>query len=113
MSESNIKNPFDINDSINFAKYQPVNQLIASLIGQVSGLNILGNIYKEDLELSKINDPEKFIEHAFKLLGIDYHALSGEIDSIPKAGGLVVVANHPFGGIDGLIRFQHGMVSSP
>ena len=103
MSELIIKNPFDINDTINFAKYQPVNQLLASLISQISGLNILGNIYKEDLELSKINDPEKFIEHALKLLGINYDVLTGEVDSIPKNGGLVIVANHPFGGIDGLI----------
>lgn len=98
-----LDNPFNINHSINITKYKAVNYLIGSLVSQISGLKTLGEIYTEDIELATIEDPHQFITRCLERLGIDYKIDSGEIGSIPKEDGLVIVANHPFGGIDGLI----------
>ena len=96
-------NPFNINHSINITKFKAINYLIGSLVSQISGLKILGDIYAEDIELATIKDPHQFITRCLERLGIDYKIDSGKVDSIPKEDGLVIVANHPFGGIDGLI----------
>lgn len=105
MSNSVIKtyNPFNINSNINVAKHKLLNTVIGLLISQISGLKILENIYREDTALAATKNPDEFITRSLKLLGLNYHIASGTMDSIPKQSGLVIVANHPFGGIDGLI----------
>ncbi|MGJ8677827.1 MAG: lysophospholipid acyltransferase family protein [Akkermansiaceae bacterium] len=35
--------------------------------------------------------------------GVDYQIVQGDISSIPESGPVILVANHPFGGIDGII----------
>jgi len=100
---THIDDPFNINNNINITKYQPINNMIASFISQISGLKILGELYKDDITLTRIKDPDQFITRCLELLGINYQIVSGELNSIPEQNGLVIVANHPFGGIDGLI----------
>lgn len=102
-SISNINNPFNINHSINISRYKTLNVIIGSLVRQISGLKILADIYAEDIELANIKEPQQFISRCLERLGINYEIDSGETDSIPKQEGLIIVANHPFGGIDGLI----------
>lgn len=102
-SISNSNNPFNINHSINISRYKTLNIMIGSLLSQVSGLKILGDIYAEDIELANIKESQQFISRCLERLGINYEIDSGEISSIPKQEGLIIVANHPFGGIDGLI----------
>jgi putative hemolysin len=96
-------NPFNINNKINITKYNAINYMIGTLISQISGLKILGDIYQEDIELAQLKDPHQFISRCLELLGIKYQIESGKVDSIPGEKGLIIVANHPFGGIDGLI----------
>jgi putative hemolysin len=96
-------NPFNINDTINIARYQTVNIAIGSMLSQISGLKILENIYKDNSVLAKSNSPDEFISKTLDLLDIKYQITSGQIKSIPNKKGLVIVANHPFGGLDGLI----------
>lgn len=51
-----------------------------------------------------------FIEEAFAYLGVDYSLELGIEADIPAHGRCIVVANHPLGGIDGLILL-HAMLS--
>ena len=44
-----------------------------------------------------------FFERAIKAIGISYEIDDEDFAKIPKTGPLVVVSNHPLGGIDGII----------
>ena len=43
-----------------------------------------------------------FIDQVFQHLKIDYRADSRDIENIPSKGRVIIVANHPLGGLDGL-----------
>lgn len=59
----------------------------------------LNAIYAQAREASG----DGFCTRALRALGVRIQISAGGLDSIPKRGPLVVVANHPFGGLDGLI----------
>lgn len=103
MIKSNINNPFDIQNKISITNNQAINLILGTILNQISGLKILGNIYQADKNLSQITEPDMFITQTLKLLNIKYDIVSGTTHSISENGGLIIVANHPFGAIDGLI----------
>ena len=43
-----------------------------------------------------------FVDQALAALRINYRIVHGSLESVPQTGPLVIVANHPFGGIEGL-----------
>ena len=45
----------------------------------------------------------EFLRYTLETLDVDYSVVSGSIDSIPDTGPVVVVANHPFGAIEGVV----------
>ncbi len=53
--------------------------------------------------LQRLPDTENFFERAIKAIGISYDIDEQELAKIPKTGSLVVVSNHPLGGLDGII----------
>ena len=48
-------------------------------------------------------DPLSFVEKALYTVGVDYHVHQEDYLRIPENGSLIVVSNHPYGGLDGLI----------
>ena len=47
----------------------------------------------------------EFAEQVLKTLNITYVIEPSQLDCIPKEGGFVVVSNHPFGGIEGVMLY--------
>ena len=47
----------------------------------------------------------EFAEQILKTLNVTYTVEQSQLDCIPKEGGFVVVSNHPFGGIEGVMLY--------
>jgi putative hemolysin len=71
------------------------------LVSRFLGLTRLADKY--DLLKSKGIADCDFAQATLKTLGIDFKIAQNEIERIPAKGPVVVVANHPFGGIEGVI----------
>ncbi len=48
-------------------------------------------------------DIQSFLRFTLSVLGIDYRIAHGSLDSVPKQGSTVIVANHPLGCVEGVI----------
>ncbi|USD50343.1 lysophospholipid acyltransferase family protein [Vibrio sp. SCSIO 43153] len=49
------------------------------------------------------SDTKTFLRFTLDILGIDYRIAHGSLDSVPKQGATVIVANHPLGCVEGVI----------
>jgi len=58
-------------------------------------------IYKEIQ--SRPDDTRHFADKALDMLGVELDLIDEQLQRIPEEGPVVLVANHPFGGIEGLI----------
>ncbi|MCV5901640.1 hypothetical protein OFN63_36670, partial [Escherichia coli] len=48
-------------------------------------------------------DTKTFLRFTLAVFGIDYRIAHGSLDSVPKQGATVIVANHPLGCVEGVI----------
>ena len=76
-------------------------RLVIKLIENLTGKRKLEKIYK-DYSINN-NNPEEFWADIVKLMDIKIIDKSTSSLSIPDTGPLMIIANHPFGIIDGLI----------
>lgn len=72
----------------------------AALIERASGLSDLALIYACRPEPVT---PQAFVRYMLEALNLSYEIAAGQRQNIALQGPLIVVANHPFGGPDGLI----------
>ncbi len=74
---------------------------------------VLGPLLNRFLKIKEINEleagvarsatPETFFSTTLDLLGTKYDVSASDLERIPEKGPVVVVANHPLGGLDGII----------
>lgn len=69
-----------------------------TMLAEVSGLNRLERFYNE----IKVAPGEDFIAALFAHLDLKLEVDPADIERVPKEGGVAIVANHPYGAIDGL-----------
>lgn len=63
-------------------------------------MDVLRRIYRQ---ITPCDTAFSFAGRALEFLKIHYEVHNGGLEEIPNSGAIIVVANHPFGGIDGLI----------
>ncbi|MEO8588685.1 MAG: GNAT family N-acyltransferase [Flavobacteriales bacterium] len=68
------------------------------LLTEMSGLKRLERFYNEIQHLQDL----EFAAGVFRELELDIEVPAKDLEQIPREGGLVFVANHPYGAIDGL-----------
>lgn len=76
------------------------NSLTCSVVEHAFALHKLERIYQDGKAMpGDRNISEKMLEG----MGVRYHVTPEDLAKIPKTGPVVVVANHPFGGIEGVV----------
>jgi len=76
---------------------------LRALLGRVSGIAGV-EIVAGCLDFEA--DAGEFARQALVRLGVTYELDAAELRQVPESGGVIIVANHPFGGIDGLIAIN-------
>jgi putative hemolysin len=66
-------------------------------------LPALARLHRIRDEVRRFEDPFAVAEHALRELKVDIRLNDADLDRIPGKGGVVITANHPFGGLDGLL----------
>lgn len=92
--------PFLLNGVIKFTPLERFNRLIERGVEQSTRLSRLHQMYAE---LPQTDSPEAFLNASLKSLRVHYETIAHSTAGIPESGGAVVVANHPFGGLEGII----------
>ncbi|MEM1148918.1 MAG: lysophospholipid acyltransferase family protein [Pseudomonadota bacterium] len=87
---------------LSYAAYfdHPLKRSMVRTIERLSGQPYLQNLY-ETYRANLAHEP--FFAAAIKLLDLDVEFSSRRLAQIPSHGPLVIVANHPFGVLDGLL----------
>lgn len=75
--------------------------LLANLFASFFGMAELKRIYASLPETA--DSPRRFLRSFLEHLHVQWHARPEELERVPKTGPLVVVTNHPFGTLEGMI----------
>lgn len=93
----NLVSSKDISKALNLDSNS--GELIAKFLMQLLKLNKLNKLYTK----TRDKDGIEFIDSVIKHLEFDYEVSDDDLKRIPKDKPFIIVANHPFGGIDALI----------
>jgi putative hemolysin len=85
-------------DAIATATRLPKDNLLVSLLSKVARIDEVNELYAHMCESPGLDS----IETLFNRLDAAIEVEEGQLENIPKTGPFVVVANHPFGALDGL-----------
>jgi putative hemolysin len=75
-------------------------KLLEPLAGRVLAFDELNRHYRQ---AQRQGGAGTFADRAMESLDVRYEAAQEQVERIPRTGPLVVVANHPFGAVDGLV----------
>jgi len=76
-------------------------KITGPVIDRILGITKINHIYRSVWE--KGIEKEDFVARLLKFLKVSYHIPHGDLNRIPGTGALIIVANHPYGGLEGII----------
>lgn len=94
-------NPFRLADLVSTGRSKLLDRVIAAVAEQVLGLAPMARIY-DRLE-DRGETPFDFARISLETLDLRHEVVGGSLDNVPAEGPCIVVANHPFGGIEGIL----------
>lgn len=100
MSAKKPFNPFRLDDLLLTSLPRVVKAPLLNLTERLLGLDWLAKGYEC---LDESDTADAFAAQALQYMNVVPRIVDGDLHKIPKSGPLVVVANHPFGGIEGVI----------
>jgi putative hemolysin len=95
--------PFTLNGTLQLTPSRELNAFIEVVLERTSGLKQLQDRYRQ---IPRVIDQRAFLDRVLEMLNIRYRLSREEMTTIPRTGPLVVVANLPFGAIEGVIIAQ-------
>jgi putative hemolysin len=100
VSKSPHELPFKLGVTCRGAFRQKLFDLMGPALERFLSFPELNSIYKTVYQLE---DSRHFVDKVLSVLNITYELSDEEIARIPRTGPLVVVANHPYGAIEGIV----------
>ncbi len=96
-----------------FAKATKIDKLrmpgLASLLMELMKINEVNKAFDQVKDLKGI----AFIDKLLELLGITVEFDESELKNLPKDGAFLAIANHPYGGIEGLVLIKLTLLVNP
>jgi len=93
-------NPFRLDDLLFSSLPQTLKAPLLRGIEKGLGLDWLAKGYDN---LAETDTPDAFAAQTLQYMNVAPKIVDGDLNNIPQSGPVVVVANHPFGGIEGII----------
>ncbi|WP_035253031.1 lysophospholipid acyltransferase family protein [Desulfatiglans anilini] len=86
----------------------PQKPLIRSKLAVLAGNSLehalsIDRIKASYAAIPRSENVKEFLDHVLQVLGVRYSLVGKAASAIPSSGPVIVVANHPFGGVDGII----------
>ena len=79
-----------------------VPEFVCKLLDYILGFTAVNRLYSESISYSDEKKKISFFDAVLKKINVEFEVLPRDLVRIPREGPLLVVANHPFGGVDGL-----------
>ena len=92
--------PFKLNGNLALTQIPKLNTAIESGLEKITGLHRLDQLYQQ---LPPSDNDIDFLKKTLDLFNIDWHILDNELGNIPAEGPAIIVANHPFGALEGVL----------
>jgi len=96
-------NPFLLDPLFKNAQRNIFVRLAKVMLEKMLGLRHLATKYDG---LPPSDSPQTFVQQTFKTLDIRYQVVAGDLQQLPQQGATLVVANHPFGGVEGMLMVE-------
>lgn len=97
----------DVVNAVNLNKFGGEN--MARIIMSVLQIDKINQLYANHYN----KQPKDFLNSIINDIGINYSLYQGDLEKIPAYGPFVIVANHPFGGIEGVILLDCILAKRP
>jgi putative hemolysin len=99
-AQTSPRTPFELSPSFDDWFRRALFALVKRPLETLLGLRELDRLYRREVRHAAPRDP---VELTLSALGVNYDISPDQLEHIPKEGPLVVIANHPYGGVEGLV----------